>query len=76
MKTIAQWLIRLYQKTISPDHSWLRHRFPGGYCPYRPTCSQYMHDAMERYGFIKGFYKGAWRILRCHPWTKGGVDLP
>ncbi len=76
MKTIFQFLIRIYQKTISPDHSWVSYKFPGGYCPFRPTCSQYAHDAIGKYGVIKGCVKAAWRIIRCHPWTKGGLDLP
>lgn len=69
-------LILLYQKTISPDHSWLRHKFPGGYCHYTPTCSQYTKMAIEKHGLIRGSLKGAWRVLRCNPFSKGGLDLP
>lgn len=39
-----------------------------------PTCSEYMAQAIEKYGFLKGFYLGAKRILRCHPFSEGGFD--
>lgn len=76
MKKLFQFFIRVYQKTLSPDHSWLRHYFPGGYCPYAPSCSMYTYEAIGKYGVIKGCLKGLWRILRCNPWSKGGLDLP
>lgn len=66
--------IKLYQKTLSPDHGPLRRFFPYGYCKFQPSCSQYAYDAIEQYGAIKGIVKGTWRILRCNPWTKGGED--
>jgi putative membrane protein insertion efficiency factor len=43
-------------------------------CKYHPTCSRYAHDAIHKYGPLKGSVKAAWRILRCNPWSKGGVD--
>ena len=43
-------------------------------CKYHPTCSQYAGDALRKYGPLKGSAKAAWRILRCNPWSKGGVD--
>ena len=46
----------------------------GGQCRYHPTCSQYMLDAVARYGPWKGGYRGVRRILRCHPWASGGHD--
>lgn len=66
-------LIRLYQKTLSPDHGW----FSGGQqrvCRYHPTCSEYTYQAIEKYGTLKGLVKGMWRILRCNPFSKGGLD--
>ncbi|MDD2758174.1 MAG: membrane protein insertion efficiency factor YidD [Patescibacteria group bacterium] len=70
------WLIRLYQKTLSFDHGPLKKLFPHGYCRFFPSCSEYSHQAIKKYGLIVGLPKTVWRILRCNPWGKGGVDLP
>lgn len=59
-------LIKFYQKVLSP-------LFPG-VCRYRPTCSQYMIEAIRVHGVIKGLYLGTKRILRCHPWGGSGYD--
>jgi putative membrane protein insertion efficiency factor len=75
-KELAKALIRLYQKTISPDHGWWKSAFPYGYCKFQPTCSQYTYEAIDKYGFLIGTMKGFWRILRCNPWSRGGVDQP
>ncbi|OGJ50622.1 membrane protein insertion efficiency factor YidD [Candidatus Peregrinibacteria bacterium RIFOXYC2_FULL_33_13] len=75
-KDIALLLIRLYQKTISPDHGVIKRLFPFGYCKYSPSCSQYTYLSIEKYGFMKGILKGTYRILRCNPWSKGGIDKP
>lgn len=74
MKKPALFLIRIYQKTFSPDHGLLKRRFPNGYCRFHPTCSEYTYQAIEKYGFLKGGFKGFYRILRCNPWSKGGED--
>lgn len=76
MKKVLQFLIRFYQVTLSPDHSWLRALFPGGFCPFTPSCSVYMHEAIEKHGAMKGSIKGLGRIFRCNPWSKKGVDIP
>lgn len=68
------WLIRLYQKVLSPDHGPLKQKYPSGYCKFYPSCSQYGYVAVKKYGLIKGIPKLIWRILRCNPWNKGGVD--
>ncbi|MEK7544887.1 MAG: membrane protein insertion efficiency factor YidD [Patescibacteria group bacterium] len=70
----AAFCIRLYQKTISPDHGLLQRFFPHGYCKFAPSCSEYARQAFEKYGFIKGFFKATWRIIRCNPWSTGGLD--
>lgn len=44
-------------------------------CRYTPTCSAYGREAISRYGFAKGLWLTAGRILRCNPWAKGGSDL-
>lgn len=69
-------IIKLYQKTLSPDHGWFKGFFPHGYCKYYPSCSQYARESIEKDGVIKGLAKSFWRILRCNPWSKGGVDQP
>lgn len=58
--------IRLYQKWISPM------RPPS--CRYYPTCSAYAVQALQIHGVGKGLVLGVWRLMRCHPWTAGGVD--
>ena len=65
MKSIIINFVRLYQKWISP-------LFPPS-CRYRPTCSTYMIEAVEKHG-IKGVLMGIARILRCHPFVEGGED--
>lgn len=69
------WLIKIYQNTISPDHGLFKVMFPDGYCKFHPTCSEYGYQVISKYGLIIGIPKTAWRILRCNPWSKGGMDL-
>jgi uncharacterized protein len=71
---VLQLVIRLYQKTLSPDHGWLRGRYPYGYCRYYPSCSQYAYDAIGRHGAAKGAGLAFWRVLRCNPWGQSRVD--
>ena len=59
-------LVRGYQYTLG--------RFLGGHCRYMPSCSEYFIGAVKKYGPWIGTLKGAWRILRCHPFAKGGFD--
>lgn len=59
-------LIRWYQRTISAGTPRR--------CKYQPTCSQYAVEAIQKHGSIKGTLLSSWRILRCNPWSKGGVD--
>lgn len=66
MKKILIAGIRFYQKYISPMKSTK--------CPYFPTCSQYGLEAIEKHGAFKGSILAVWRILRCNPFSKGGVD--
>jgi uncharacterized protein len=66
MKSLALGLLQLYKRWISPA-------FPPS-CRYVPTCSEYAMEAMERYGAGRGGMMAAWRVLRCHPFAKGGLD--
>lgn len=70
----ALLVIRGYQKTLSPDHGILKARFPYGYCQFHPTCSEYGYQAVERHGFLYGGVLTLGRILRCHPFSGGGID--
>lgn len=66
MKKLAIGLIHLYQRFISP--------VLGPRCKYYPSCSSYTEIAIAKYGF-QGILMGAWRIIRCNPWSNGGVDF-
>lgn len=76
MKKILIKIIEIYQRTLSPDHGWMKEMYPGGYCKFVPSCSQYGKLAIEKYGPIKGSVKALYRVLRCNPWNKGGMDMP
>jgi putative membrane protein insertion efficiency factor len=47
--------------------------FPAS-CKYHPSCSQYAIEALRRYGLARGVVLAGWRLLRCNPWSHGGVD--
>lgn len=66
MKKILIKLIEFYQRNIST--------YIGKNCIYTPSCSEYTKQAIEMYGAIKGTFMGIKRILRCHPFHKGGYD--
>jgi hypothetical protein len=59
-------LIRGYQYLLSP---WL-----GNHCRFYPSCSSYAITAVERFGVLRGGAMAAGRLLRCHPWSAGGID--
>jgi hypothetical protein len=58
--------LRLYQRVLSPAL--------GQRCRYHPSCSEYAVQAIRRYGVLRGIVLAAWRVLRCNPWSHGGVD--
>jgi putative membrane protein insertion efficiency factor len=60
-------LVRSYRALISP-------LLGANKCRFTPTCSEYALAAVERYGSLKGIFLAIWRILRCHPFSKGGYD--
>ena len=66
MKKILLKLIRFYQKFLSPLKSKR--------CPYYPSCSAYGYEAIAKHGAMKGTILAVYRILRCNPFSKGGVD--
>ncbi|MFH1253061.1 MAG: membrane protein insertion efficiency factor YidD [Candidatus Uhrbacteria bacterium] len=73
-KFFIGFLIKIYQKTLSFDHGPLKFLHPYGFCRFCPTCSEYGLQAIERYGVVRGGLLALWRVFRCHPWSKGGID--
>ncbi len=66
MRALALFLLRAYKWLLSP-------LLPPS-CRYVPTCSEYAQEAIAVYGVWRGSGKAAWRILRCHPFSRGGFD--
>ncbi len=60
--------VRLYQRFISPA---IPNR-----CRYHPSCSEYAVRSIRSFGILRGLVLAGWRLLRCNPWSHGGVDLP
>lgn len=67
-RNVLVLLLKLYRTLISPLY--------GDVCRYYPSCSAYTLSAVQQRGVIVGGFLGIRRILRCHPWAKGGVDDP
>jgi uncharacterized protein len=67
---IALLFVRAYRLLLSP----IVPQTIGGRCKYHPSCSQYALDALLEFGFVRGSALAAWRLLRCNPWSRGGVD--
>lgn len=65
-RRVATLPITAYQRVISPA---LPRR-----CKYHPTCSAYASQAIREYGILRGSVLGAWRLMRCNPWSHGGFD--
>ncbi len=63
---LLQAIIRAYQILLSP--------FWGSQCRFHPTCSSYAIEALDKHGAIKGSILAIYRIFRCNPWAKGGID--
>ena len=66
MTAVALFLVRAYQRGVSP-------LLPAR-CKYHPSCSQYALEAIRELGLARGSLVAAWRLLRCNPWSDGGVD--
>jgi hypothetical protein len=67
MKYAALAAVHVYRWTLGP--------LAAGSCKYHPSCSQYALDALRTYGFVRGSILAGWRLLRCNPWSHGGVDF-
>ncbi len=67
MKHVLVWLIRAYQYLVSP---WV-----GNQCRFYPTCSEYARIAIAKHGSARGSWMAVRRVVKCHPWHEGGMDL-
>ena len=65
-RNLCVLILRGYRAVISPLY--------GDVCRYYPSCSAYALGAIQQHGVVKGVALGIWRIARCHPWARGGVD--
>ncbi|MBW4041132.1 MAG: membrane protein insertion efficiency factor YidD [Acidobacteria bacterium] len=61
-------ILRLYRAVVSPLY--------GDVCRYHPSCSRYAVEAVQQWGVVVGTALAMWRVLRCNPWSRGGVDDP
>jgi uncharacterized protein len=66
MRHVLIFIVRIYQRYIS--------RWTPSVCRFRPTCSEYAIQALDRYGALKGTWLALCRLCRCHPFTRGGYD--
>ena len=66
MRKLIVAFLRLYKWALSP-------LLPSA-CRYHPTCSDYMRQAVEKYGPVRGVWMGVKRVARCHPFHQGGLD--
>ena len=66
MKHVVALPIHAYRMLLSP--------LLGQHCKYHPSCSQYALDALREFGVLRGLVLAGWRLLRCNPWSHGGVD--
>jgi putative membrane protein insertion efficiency factor len=71
MTRILLYLLALYRRWLSPA---LHSLSPGDGCKFLPTCSEYASQAIATHGPLRGFLLASWRLLRCHPFTRGGLD--
>lgn len=67
MRYAGMAFVYAYRWLVSP-------LIPAGTCKYHPSCSQYALDALRKHGLVRGSVKAGWRLLRCNPWSRGGVD--
>jgi putative membrane protein insertion efficiency factor len=64
------WIFAAYKRVLSP----MLHSLGFSQCRYLPTCSDYAHGAVLRFGLMRGGWLALRRLGRCHPWSKGGLD--
>ncbi|MBU1110980.1 membrane protein insertion efficiency factor YidD [Patescibacteria group bacterium] len=76
MKSLILTLIRFHQRHLSSSAHWLARSVGLSEvgCRFTPRCSEYTYQAIEKYGLIKGGWLSFKRIIRCHPFSRGGYD--
>lgn len=75
MKRLTLASIRFYQRYLNFNGFLFRFLFlTERACRFRPTCSEYTREAVERHGLLRGLGLGLGRVLKCHPWSRGGAD--
>ena len=72
MSTILIWILRAFRAALAPFQSMVS--LTPRTCRYEPTCSHYAEQAIRRHGPIRGLALATGRLLRCHPWSRGGYD--
>jgi putative membrane protein insertion efficiency factor len=75
MRVVGAGLMAVYRYTLWPVLGSLSGGVAGERCcKYHPTCSAYAAEAVARYGLLRGSILAGWRLMRCNPWSRGGVD--
>ncbi|MBP9690896.1 membrane protein insertion efficiency factor YidD [Candidatus Woesebacteria bacterium] len=75
MKSFVLAFLRFYKYTsFFHNHIFKTLTMSNSVCIYTPTCSEYMYQAVEKYGAFKGMYLGIKRLISCNPWSHGGHD--
>jgi uncharacterized protein len=72
VSTILIWMLRAFRAALVPFQSMVS--LTPRTCRYEPTCSHYAEQAIRRHGPLRGLALAAGRLLRCHPWSRGGYD--
>jgi putative membrane protein insertion efficiency factor len=72
MRSLVVWLLRAVRTLLTPFASMTS--LTPRTCKFEPSCSHYAEQAVRRHGVVRGLGLAAWRLLRCHPWSRGGYD--
>ncbi|MFH1611785.1 MAG: membrane protein insertion efficiency factor YidD [bacterium] len=70
MRKVILFLIRIYQRTISPDRGYFPILRVLGRCRHYPSCSEYTYQSVKKHGTFRGLWLGLKQISTCHPWGK------
>lgn len=73
MKAVRMFFARIFDMPIAAYQKYISPLTPRT-CRYAPSCSEYARESLRVHGVLKGTLLSVWRILRCNPWSKGGVD--